>query len=169
MKKYTLLFVLVILYSCSGGRPFEKRIDSVLGSADFRGFKLGDSYTMVMKNENSKYLQFPDSNILKYRYAVSDTEEYQWAYIFDNEKIKQIQFDAYLSNPEDGSIYCKKAKKKLEKNWGSAKEESWAICWEKEGKRLDLIDEGPIVSMGKVKILIYYTGDTTIQHFIPER
>lgn len=168
-KKILIIGLLLLLYSCGNKRPFEKRMDTVLGSADFRGFKLGDSYNQVMKKENSTYLQFPDSNILKYTYAISDSEEYHWAYIFNNEKIHQIQFDAYLGDPSEGSIYCKKAKKTLQKNWGTPKEDSWLTRWEKEGKKLDLIDESPIVSMGKVKILIYYAGDTTIQHYIPER
>ena len=66
MKKYYLIILVALVCSC-GGKPFEKRINTVLGSPDFRGFKLGDSYNKVMKDENSKYLQFPDSNILKYR------------------------------------------------------------------------------------------------------
>ncbi len=168
MKRNVVVVLLLFLYSCGSGKPFEKRIDSVLGSNDFRGFKLGDSYNKVMKDENSKYLQFPDSNVLKYRYEVSDSEEYHWAYIFNEDKIMRIQFDAYLGDPSDGSIYCKKAKTKIQKNWGSPKEDSWAISWEKDGKRLDLIDEGPIVSMGKVKMMIYYIGDTTVQNYIPD-
>lgn len=167
MKKYSVLVFLFLLGSCSGGKPFEKRMDKVLGSADFRGFKLGDSYNKVLKEENSKYLQFPDSNILKYRYTVSDSEEYHWAYIFDEDKIRQIQFDAYLGDVSDGAIYCKKVQKRYKKNWGDPKENNGFFTWEKDGKMIDLIDEGPVVSMGKVKMLFYYKGDSTIQNYIP--
>jgi hypothetical protein len=168
MKKYCLLVLIALICSCGGGKPFEKRIDTVLGSPDFRGFKLGDSYNKVMNDENSKYLQFPDSNILKYRYTVSDTEEYHWAYIFEEDKIRQIQFDAYLGDPSDGIIYCKKVQKRYKKNWGEPKETNGVLSWEKDGKKIDLINEGPVVSMGKVKLLLYYKGDTTIQNYIPE-
>jgi hypothetical protein len=95
----------VFLVSCGGRKPFEKRIDAVLGEEVFRGHQLGDSYSTVMKSENSKYLLFPDSNILKYRYEISDSEEYHWAYIFNEDKLNQIQFDAYLCDIGDGAIY----------------------------------------------------------------
>lgn len=147
--------------------PYEKRMNEILGDDVFRGHDLGDSYTAVMKSENSHYLQFPDSNILRYRYQVTDSEEYHWAYIFENDKVRQIQFDAYLGDPADGSIYCKKATKRFEKKWGRSTTKNGIISWQKDGKSLDLIDESPIVSMGKVKILFYFTGDTTIQNFIP--
>lgn len=167
MKKPGIFILLLLFFSCGAGKPFEKRINTVLGKQDFRGFQLGDSYNKVMKDENSKYLQFPDSNILKYRYVVSDSEEYHWAYIFAEDKIKQIQFDAYLGDPADGAIYCKKVKSHYQKNWGTPIEKEGMIRWEKDGKKIDLIDEGPVVSMGKVKLFIYYVGDTTIQNYIP--
>jgi hypothetical protein len=167
MKRLIPALVICFLVSCKGGKSYERRMDKVLGGDVFRGHDLGDSYTNVMKSENSEYLQFPDSNILKYKYHVTDSEEYHWAYVFDKDKVIQIQFDAYLGEPVDGSIYCKKAIKKFEKNWGKPSEKNGIISWQKEGKNLDLIDESPIVSMGKVKILFYYTGDSTIQNYIP--
>ena|SRR5687767_1525199 len=170
MRRLAVFLSFFLLCSCGGGKPFEKRMDKVLGGGDFRDHQLGDSYTNVMKSENSKYLQFPDSNILKYKYHVTDSEEYHWAYIFENDKVKQIQFDAYLGDdPLDGSVYCNKVKKRYEKKWGKSQEKNGITSWEKDGKSVDLVDESPIVSMGKVKILIYYTSDTTIQKMIPER
>jgi hypothetical protein len=167
MKRSVVVIFIVFLVSCKGGQPYEKRMDKILGDDVFRGHDLGDSYTNVMKSENSEYLQFPDSNILKYKYHVTDSEEYHWAYVFENDKIKQIQFDAYLGDPLDGSVYCKKAMKRFEKKWGKPNEKNGIITWQKDGKNLDLIDESPIVSMGKVKILLYYIGDSTIQNYIP--
>ena len=170
MKRAIIIIGLILLGSCGNGKPYEKRIDKVLGGGDFRDHNLGDSYTSVLKSENGKYLQFPDSNILKYKYHVTDSEEYHWAFIFENDKVKQIQFDVYLGDdPLDGSIYCKKVKKKYDRKWGISQEKKGITTWQKDGKSIDLVDESPIVSMGKVKILIYYTGDSTVQKMIPER
>ncbi len=168
IKGVGLLGLLLLLVSCGGGKPYEKRMNKVLGGDIFRGHDLGDSYTHILKSENSKYLQFPDSNILKYMYHVTDSEEYHWAYVFENDKVKQIQFDAYLGDPLDGNIYCQQLKKRYKKKWGSPTEKNGISTWEKDGKSIDLVDESPIVSMGKVKILFYYTGDTTVQKYIPD-
>src|SRR6202008_3198987 len=97
MKQIVVLSFLILVCSCGNGKkPYEKRMDEVWGGMVFRGHNLGDSYTNILKTENSKYLQFPDSNILKYRYQATDSEEYHWAYVFEKDHLKQIQFDAYL-------------------------------------------------------------------------
>src|SRR5688500_15469531 len=101
MKKIFALIILVLLISCNNKKPFEKRVAKLIGSPVFRGVSLGTSYTEVLNKENKKYLHFPDTSMLQYAYLVSDTEEYRWAYIFDNDRLKEIQFDAYLGQEED--------------------------------------------------------------------
>jgi hypothetical protein len=169
MKKITGICIFLFICSCGfGKKPFEKRMNEVLGEMVFRGHTLGESYTTILKSENRKYLQFPDSNILKYMYHVSDSEEYHWAYVFEMDHLKQIQFDAYLGDQADGDIYTSLVKKRYQKNWGSPQEKNGICTWKKEEMSIDLVNESPIVSMGKVKLLIYYSTDSTIQKYIPD-
>jgi hypothetical protein len=169
MRKPLFVLIILLVSSCSQGKkPFEKRVNKVLGGPVFRNLTIGDSYNKVLKTENKDYMQFPDSNLIKYRYMVSDSEEYHWVYIFQEDKIKEIQFDAYLGEPEDGGRYTKILQKKYDKIWGPSTSSKGIISWAKDGVSADLIDESPVVSMGKVKLFIYATGDSVVHRYIPE-
>lgn len=169
MKKSIVLFFFFMLVSCgSSHKPFEKRINKVFGGPVFRDLTIGDSYNKVLKTENKDYLQFPDTNIIKYMYHVSDTEEYHWAYIFEEDKVKEIQFDAYLGEERDGEKYVNILKKKYDKIWGGASEADGIISWQKDGISADLVDESPVVLMGKVKFFIYHTGDSVVKRYVPK-
>lgn len=169
MRKVQIVLVLLLLVSCNNGKkPFEKRVNKVFGGPVFRDLTIGDSYNKVLKTENKDYMQFPDSNLVKYMYHVSDSEEYHWVYLFEDDKVKEIQFDVYLGEPEDGSRYTKILQKKYDKIWGPSTYSGGIISWSKDGISADLIDESPIVSMGKVKFFIYQTGDSVVKRYIPE-
>ncbi len=169
MRKVQIVLVLLLLVSCNNGKkPFEKRMSKVFGGPIFRDLTIGDSYNKVLKTENKDYMQFPDSNLVKYMYHVSDSEEYHWVYLFENDKIKEIQFDAYLGEAEDGGKYTQLLRKKYTKIWGEPTISSGIISWKNDSISADLIDESPIVSMGKVKFFIYQTGDSVVKRYIPE-
>lgn len=168
MKKFFLVFLLIFSFSCGGGKPFEKRVNKVFKGPVFRDLTIGDSYNKVLKTENKNYMQFPDSNLIKYMYHVSDSEEYHWVYLFEEDKIKEIQFDAYLGEESDGEKYVNILKKKYEKIWGEPTTSEGIISWSKDGVSADLINESPVVLMGKVKLFIYETGDTVVKRYIPE-
>ena len=158
-----------LLVACNNGqKPFEKRIDKIFKGPVFRDLTIGDSYNKVLKTENKDYMQFPDSNIIKYMYHVSDTEEYHWAYIFEEDKIKEIQFDAYLGEEKDGEKYVTILQKRYDKIWGKSANLNGIISWQKDRVSADLINESPIVLMGKVKFLIYQTGDSIFKKYVPE-
>lgn len=168
MKKLLIILAGFAMISCNNGKkPFERRIDKVFGGPVFRNLTIGDSYNKVLKTENENYLQFPDTSMIKYMYHVSDSEEYQWVYIFNNDKVKEIQFDAYLGEESDGAKFLSLVKKKYDKSLGSATESEGVVRWKKDGVSLDLINESPVVLMGKVKIFIYPTGDTIYNRTIP--
>jgi len=168
MKRYSIIILLLLLCSCGGGKAFEKRVSKVFKGPVFRDLTIGDSYNKVLKTENQDYMQFPDTNIIKYRYQVSDSEEYHWVYIFEEDKIKEIQFDAYLGEEKDGEVYTNILQKKYDKIWGVSTTSDGIISWNKDGISADLINESPVVLMGKVKFLIYETGDTSFKKYVPE-
>lgn len=166
MKKYNFIFICVLLISCSN---FESRTKKVLGDDDFRGSKLGDSFEQVLERETKEYMQFPDSNILKYTYHVADTEEYQWAYVFENEKLREIQFDVYLGQINQGEKCINVIKKKYSKLFGESKEEKGIVIWRKDKIAVDLVNESEVVGMGKIKMFIYFsTPADTNKRYIPD-
>ena len=168
MKRVYALLLIGLLASCGQGKkPFEKRVNKVFGGPFFRGVTIGDSYNKVLQGENKNYMQFPDSNIIKYIYQVSDTEEYHWAYIFEHDKVKEIEFDAYLGEEKDGEKYTRLLQKKYDKIWGKSSSVDNIISWEKDGISADLMNESPVVLMGKVKFVIYHTGDSVFKKYIP--
>lgn len=155
MRKYFLYTLLIVLISCNNGaKPFESRINKVFGKDVFRGLTIGDSYNKVLKTENKDFMQFPDSNIIKYMYHVSDTEEYHWAYIFDADKIKEIQFDAYLGIPSDGSKFVSLVQKRYDKMLGKSINANGIIRWKTDSVSATLYDESEAALMGKVRFVL---------------
>jgi hypothetical protein len=59
-------------------------------------------------------------------------------------------------------------KKKYDKVWGSSTEKEGIVSWNKDGISADLVDESPVVLMGKVKFFIYQTGDSVVKRYVPE-
>jgi len=170
MKKFSVIILVCIsLLACGGGKkPFEKHFGKVFGKEQFRGIQIGDSYNKVLKAENDKFMLFPDSALLKYRYAVTDSEEYHWSYIFADDKVKLILFDAYLGQESDGARYSNMIYKKYTALWGEPVQKDNISTWNKDGITADLINESEIVMMGKVKFCIYASGDTAVKKYIPE-
>jgi hypothetical protein len=145
-----------------GKKPFEKRIDVVFKGPVFRDMTIGDPYDKVLKNEDEKFMFFPDSNILKYLYHVSDSEEYHWAYVFEDDKIKEIQFDAYLGAENNGEIYFNLIEKKYNKQLSNPVKKETSTFWEKDGVSAVLVNESHEAMMGKVRLIIYTSSDTSI-------
>jgi len=169
MKKLIFITLLsLFVVSCGKQKPYEKRFKKVFGKEDFRGVHIGDSYNQVLKNENDKYMLFPDSALLKYRYTVTDSEEYHWSYIFSDDKVKLILFDAYLGQESDGARYSNLIYKKFKSRWGEPVQKDNITTWNKDGITADLVNESEVVMMGKVKFCIYTTGDTAVKKYIPE-
>ena len=161
MKKSIVIVFFLMLVSCGGSqKPFEKRINKVFGGPVFRNLTIGDSYDKVLKTENKDYLQFPDTNIIKYMYHVLDTEEYHWAYIFEEDKVKEIQFDAYLGEEKDGEKYVRLLQKRYDKILGKSNNKEGYIYWQKEIISAKLYDESKEARMGKVRFIIFSNSET---------
>ena len=152
----------VLLVSCNRGqKPFEKRIDKIFKGPVFRDLTIGDSYNKVLKTENKDYMQFPDSNIIKYMYHLSDTEEYQWAYIFEEDKIKEIQFDAYLGEEKDGEKYVRLIQKRYDKLLGPSYRKAGIIFWESDNLFAILMNESNEALIGKVRFKLCHSSNKT--------
>ncbi len=163
MKKRWIFIFFILLISCNNGKPFERHIDKVFGKKVFRGLTIGDSYNNVLKTENKDYMQFPDSNIIKYMYHVSDTEEYHWAYIFEEDKVSEIQFDAYLGEEKDGAKMVQLIQKRYDKILGKSYTKAGIIFWKQEGFYASLFDESREAMMGKVRFILSQDRDSTMK------
>ncbi len=167
MKRWCLAFACLTLLACNSKKPFEKRIDTIFKGPVFRDLTISDSYDKVLSTENSEYLLFSDTNMLRYSYHVSDSEEYHWAYVFEEDRLSGIQFDAYLGAKENGTIYFRCLEKKYDKILAREVAFGNEVTWKADEIYARLVNESEEAMMGKIRLSIFGKPDTSAPKEIP--
>lgn len=152
---------MAIIFSC-GQQPYQKKVDKIFKGPLFRNQHLGNSYSSVMKSEEEKLMLFPDSNMIKYHYMVTDTEDYYWAYVFKNDKVSQIHFEAFLGTVNNGKTYMGSIKNKYDKILGPAVEIQHGFQWKSDTLSVIVFDESRDANMGYVRMVFHRPSDSSL-------
>lgn len=163
MKLQKLFIVSLFLFftSCGGKSKtsFEKNFISIVGeeSSSLRGHQLNDAYQNVISKENSEYLQYQDSSMLRYTIHYTDSEEYKIAYLFERDLLTEIRFEAFLGQVSDGDKMIELFKKRFDKKYGFGQEEQGIMTWNKNGESVELLNESELFGYGKIQLIIFPT------------
>lgn len=159
MKNYIIIPLLIMMAAC-GKNQVDKNIQRVFKGPLFRNQQLGFSYSMVMKNEEEKYRHFTDTNMLKYHYLISDSEDFHWAYVFNNDRLSQIYFESFLGSIDHAKKYEDAIKLRYDKLLGGSTHEESRLIWRKDSVSAILFNESGEVQMGNIRMVFYKTGDS---------
>lgn len=159
MKTPGIYLFLVALLACGQG-PINKHVKQVFKGPLFRNQQLGYSYTRVMKSEESKWMQFPDSNMIKYHYQISDSDDFHWAYMFTNDRLSQIHLESFLGSEQRANQYVTVIKNKYNDILGVSKEKGDVYEWRNDSVMAVLFNESKAANMGYVRMVFSVPGDS---------
>jgi len=161
MKNLALLGLIICIASCGGMRKksFEKNFETLAGpvASSFRGVNLGDGYQKVLTTEGPEYLEFQDSSMIRYTLHYTDSEEYKISYHFTNDRLHEIQFDAFLGQISDGEKLTKLFEQRFDKKYGPGAKDQGILTWSNNGESVELYDESEVFGYGKMRLLIFIT------------
>lgn len=161
MNRIYFILLAVIFFSCgnSAQRQMAKNFAVVFNDEQgiLRKNNLGDDYMKVMENETSERIIYQDETMIKTSYRFSQDEEYQFTFLFSNQKLNDIFCDVFLPKIEDGKYFTEWMKKKLNAKYTYLGEEKGTERWEKNGISVELTNESDLFEYGKVRVLYFFT------------
>lgn len=160
--KHIFYFTLAIaLISCGNPahRKMAKNFAEVFNDeqAMLRKNNLGDNYMKVMENETPEHIIYQDETMIKTSYKFSEQEEYQFTFLFTDQKLNDVFCDVFLPKIEDGNFFAEWMKKKLNKKYTYLGEEKGIERWEKGGVSVELTNESELFEYGKVRVFYFST------------
>lgn len=153
--------MLILLPACGQNRV-QQNVSRVFKDPLFRNQQMGNSYSMVMKSEESKWMLFPDSNMIKYHYQMSDSEDFHWAYIFTNDHLSQIYVESFLGSPQHADEYVDEISRRYHKTLGQPVKKGDVYEWKADSVVALLFNESKEANMGYIRMVFYKPGDSTI-------
>jgi hypothetical protein len=161
MNRIYFILLSVVLFSCGNPahRKMAKNFAEVFNDeqAMLRKNNLGDDYLKVMENETPERIIYQDETMIKTSYQFSEQEEYQFTFLFTDEKLNDVFCDVFLPKIEDGQFFTDWMKKKLNAKYTYLGEEKGTERWEKGGVSVELTNESDLFEYGKVRILYFST------------
>lgn len=161
MNRIYFMLLAVILFSCGNStqRQMAKNFAVIFNDEQgmLRKNNLGDDYMKVMENETSEKIIYQDESMIKSSYRFSEDEEYQFTFLFNNQKLNDIFCDVFLPKIEDGKYFTEWMKKKLNAKYTYQGEEKGIERWEKNGISVELTNESDLFEYGKVRVLYFFT------------
>ncbi len=172
--RYACIFaVLISITSCTSPKSklaeYGSVFENVMRSDDgvFRGFSLGDTYSIIEKGEKSKELEI-DSGYLYYEYKLPTEGSFNITYNFDERGLNEIQAAIFITDTGTVETIFKTFKTYFDEHYGVSQNQMGITAWSVKSKKfgdvkINLSDESTDFTTdkapGKISLWIYRDKD----------
>ena len=146
MKNIAVIFLVVLIFGCSGDSENSYLTEIKKEGGLFRGIELRDNYAKVTSVENEENLVVDEKVYLRYEYPIDKTDpdagHYKVEYYFDGEdQLHEMIYDIFITDKSKSNHLYEDLRKQFDNAYGEAeKNHEGYLIWKGKTKNTNKLE-----------------------------